>query len=400
MGLDPGYTLTESRLRYFGGTTNHWTGQCHPLDAIDFEERDWLPLSGSPISRVDLAEYYQSARTQIGLPPFNIFDPKLDELPNKTVIDPLLQANFFRPRSNFEPRIFNFNPLNFADTYKEGFARSRKIDVYLNANATSVLSNAFASVATGISASTLTGRTLTFRAKHYVLALGGLETPRLLLSSNSARPAGLGNEYDVVGRYFQEHPFFRFGHIALSNNAACAVPSPAPHYEQLIRIAIPESAQHSNELLNSAFLVSLATPSSVLSIPEAGRTVFRDHQVPGELANKTVNAFLAMDNPLRSLLCSVSGRRTNADVLSVVWGAEQSPNPHSRVTLTDEFDQLGMRKIKLDWQLNELDYANLLATSLWIGREVGRLGVGCQSASKFDPLSACNIGELYTRVDI
>ena len=185
MGLDPGYTLTESRLRYFGGTTNHWTGQCHPLDAIDFEERDWLPLSGWPISRVDLAEYYESARTQIGLPPFNIFDPKLDELPNKTVIDPLLQANFFRPRSNFEPRIFNFNPQNFADTYKEGFARSRKIDVYLNANATSFLSNALASVATGISASTLTGRTLTFRAKHYVLALGGLETPRLLLSGTS-----------------------------------------------------------------------------------------------------------------------------------------------------------------------------------------------------------------------
>jgi len=31
--------LTTSRLRYFGGTTNHWAGGCLPLDPIDFETR-------------------------------------------------------------------------------------------------------------------------------------------------------------------------------------------------------------------------------------------------------------------------------------------------------------------------------------------------------------------------
>ena len=248
--------------------------------------------------------------------------------------------------------------------------------MYLNANATSVLSNPYASKAIGISAATLTGRNLRFRARHYVLALGGLETPRLLLSSNDVRPAGLGNDQDVVGRYFQEHPFFGFGHIALSNNTPCATPDPAPRYEQLIRVAIPESAQRSYELLNSAFLVSLATPNTVLSIPETGRAIFRDRQIPEELRNKTINAFLGMENPLRSLLCSVSGHQANGDVLSVTWGAEQVPNRHCRVALTDERDQLGMRKIKLDWQLSELDHTNLIKTSHWIGREVGRLGIG------------------------
>jgi choline dehydrogenase-like flavoprotein len=376
VGLDPGYTLSDSRLRYFGGSTNHWTGQCHPLDTIDFEERDWLPMSGWPISRKDMAGYYESARTLIGLPPFNIFDSKSKGLPTKTAIDPLLESNFFRSQSSFEPRVFNFSPLNFADAYENGFARSHEIDVYLNANATSVLSNPYASKAIGISAVTLTGRNLKFRARHYVLALGGLETPRLLLSSNDVRPAGLGNDLDIVGRYFQEHPFFGFGHIALSNNAPCATPDPAPRYEQLIRVAIPEAAQRSNELLNSAFLVSLATPSTVLGIPETGRAIFRDRQIPEELRNKTINAFLGMENPLRSLLCSISGHQANGDLLSVTWGAEQVPNRHSRVALTDERDQLGMRKINLDWQFSELDHANLVKTSHWIGREVGRLGIG------------------------
>jgi len=35
VGLE--YPLSESRLRYFGGSTNSWWGNCRPLDTIDFE---------------------------------------------------------------------------------------------------------------------------------------------------------------------------------------------------------------------------------------------------------------------------------------------------------------------------------------------------------------------------
>lgn len=46
--------LTASRLRYFGGTTNHWGGWCLPLDPIDFEPRDDLPYHGWPFPRSHL----------------------------------------------------------------------------------------------------------------------------------------------------------------------------------------------------------------------------------------------------------------------------------------------------------------------------------------------------------
>ena len=45
----PYYPLNSARLRYFGGTTNHWVGWCRPLDAIDFEKRDWIPFTGWPM---------------------------------------------------------------------------------------------------------------------------------------------------------------------------------------------------------------------------------------------------------------------------------------------------------------------------------------------------------------
>src|SRR6266581_3315812 len=42
----PFLDLTICRLRFFGGTTNHWGGWCLPLDEIDFEGRDDLPYHG------------------------------------------------------------------------------------------------------------------------------------------------------------------------------------------------------------------------------------------------------------------------------------------------------------------------------------------------------------------
>ena len=53
--------LDESRLRFFGGSTNHWAGSCRQLDEIDFERRDWVENSGWPISKSDIAPYYERA---------------------------------------------------------------------------------------------------------------------------------------------------------------------------------------------------------------------------------------------------------------------------------------------------------------------------------------------------
>ena len=33
----PYFDLDVCRLRFFGGSTNHWAGRCRPLDALDFE---------------------------------------------------------------------------------------------------------------------------------------------------------------------------------------------------------------------------------------------------------------------------------------------------------------------------------------------------------------------------
>jgi choline dehydrogenase-like flavoprotein len=58
----PYFPLEVTRLRYFGGSTNHWNGACWPLDEIDFQERDWVPYSGWPFSKAHLDPYYERAQ--------------------------------------------------------------------------------------------------------------------------------------------------------------------------------------------------------------------------------------------------------------------------------------------------------------------------------------------------
>ncbi|MCB1914043.1 MAG: hypothetical protein KDG53_19450, partial [Rhodocyclaceae bacterium] len=58
---NPSIALDASRLRYLGGTSNHWAGYCRPLDEADLNPRPWVPHSGWPITRVSLDPYYRRA---------------------------------------------------------------------------------------------------------------------------------------------------------------------------------------------------------------------------------------------------------------------------------------------------------------------------------------------------
>ena len=51
------------------------------------------------------------------------------------------------------------------------------------------------------------------RAKIFIMAAGATENARLMLLSNRVQSNGLGNQYDVVGRYFMDHPLVYAGRL-------------------------------------------------------------------------------------------------------------------------------------------------------------------------------------------
>ena len=61
------FELDTARLRYFGGSSNHWGGMCRGLDSYDFEPHAWHPLSGWPIGKADLDPYRTEVRDILDL---------------------------------------------------------------------------------------------------------------------------------------------------------------------------------------------------------------------------------------------------------------------------------------------------------------------------------------------
>ena len=75
----------------------------------------------------------------------------------------------------------------------------------LRANCTGIQSGADGAAIEYVTVATLTGRRFTVAASAFVLAVGGLETPRLLLASRDVHMDGLGNATDLVGRFYMSH---------------------------------------------------------------------------------------------------------------------------------------------------------------------------------------------------
>jgi len=82
-------------------------------------------------------------------------------------------------------------------------------------NASQLVPNETGKWVKALLARTLNRRALVFHARRFVLCTGAIENARLLLCSDSVVPGGLGNQNDLVGRYFADHAF-RAGRILVT----------------------------------------------------------------------------------------------------------------------------------------------------------------------------------------
>jgi choline dehydrogenase-like flavoprotein len=199
----PYYPLDASRLRYFGGTTNHWAGMCRPLDDIDFAARAWIPYSGWPFGRSHLDPFYARAHLICQLGSFT-YDTGAWETPD-TPRFPLSSDRVMTKITQQSP------PTRFGQVYQDEIVRADNVITYLHANAVEVETADTAQTVTRLRVACLQGPQFWVAARQFILATGAIENARLLLLSNKAQSAGLGNQNDLVGRFFMEHPSFESG---------------------------------------------------------------------------------------------------------------------------------------------------------------------------------------------
>lgn len=363
------YELEDARLRFLGGTTAIWGGRSAELNPIDFTARSWVPHSGWPIDHATLAGYYREARRHLDLPDRHAPKPPLD-----------LDGEELSFHSwQFDQRFDRFAAQNCADLFE-----NPRVTVVTHATVRELVLAASGEAIEALDVVNLRGNQLRVGARHFVLAAGGLENPRILLASRSVAPNGVGNDRDLVGRFFMEHPHARGGRIL----DASAWPLLAAFqrrqgadgamYSHLI--APSPALQKREGLLNSSLTIAARRPAdgrqamAIRAYSSAKHKARPDRK--GRMLWRTLKrvtrAAQNVVDPARPWLA----HRLGMAELAIVVRAEQAPNPHSRVKLGNERDALGMPRIELDWRLNEQDVSSVAGLVRALGRVLAHKKLG------------------------
>src|SRR5262245_33484082 len=177
----PYYPLHEARARYCGGSANFWDidlgdgrfggARLRPLDPVDFEERDWIPYSGWPFDRPRLEPFYERAQAT-----FDIKEP--------SYATDLWDDSGERPRLEFvggavETVIFKFGAQDaFFRRRDEVVRRADNVIVLVYANVVEIETDSSGQVVRAVKVACLQGNRFSVSAKQFILAAGGIETPR------------------------------------------------------------------------------------------------------------------------------------------------------------------------------------------------------------------------------
>ena len=182
------------RARALGGTSRLWGGRCIPLDPIDFVSRDWIPYSGWPIAHSELAAYYPAAM-RVAEAGENTFDPSVVLMNSQAELAPGLDSELIRTTIERFSR-----PTDFWKRFSDELSSSPRVHILPETRLAEIKLQRDGATVRGVVVIDKARRRLEARASNYVLALGGLETTRVLLTSRAVRPAGIGNDFDQLDR--------------------------------------------------------------------------------------------------------------------------------------------------------------------------------------------------------
>lgn len=398
------------RQRRFGGTTTIWGGRCTPYDPIDFEVRDYMPNSGWPIEFSEVSRFYRRANA---LCEAGQFAYRVDEAFS---IAPSPMIAGFSSENFSTDTIERFScPTDFGRRYAHKLRASTSIRVVLHANVTHIQLDPNGQRVVSLRVENQQGKRFAVHACRFVLATGGLEVPRLLLSSRDVQPQGIGNAHDIVGRYYMCHLAGTIGRIKVNGRAANVWHgydlSPEGIYCRRRLALRPETQRrhqlsnfvarlhhpritdpaHQNAVLSLLYLSKFAIPYEYRKrlqddegpalkrwIKHAWNVASRPHEAAGFAWHMLRDRRLA-ERKFPSIIV-----HSRANLFGLEFHVEQHPNAMSRITLTERADVFGMPRIRVDWRYTAEDVDSVSRTLALFGADLSHNDVG---TFEYDPTS-------------
>ncbi|TXI45797.1 GMC family oxidoreductase [Methylophilus sp.] len=388
------------RQRRFGGSTTIWGGRCMPFDPIDFEPREYIPQSGWPISYQDLAPYYQQAN--------KLLEAGVYEYDADKVFDEEQQAAI----KGFKSDILKTNnlerfscPTNVGDRYKQRLVLAKDVEVLLGANCTGIRLNQAGNHVNQLDIASLEGIKASVVAKKVILATGGIETTRLLLASNDICKNGIGNEHDLVGRYYQCHIAGNLGKLTVLG----ATSNVRHGYEvslegiycrrrfaltadtqkkigagnMVARLHFPKIVDPSHKIgvLSGLFLAKNFISYEYGKRLKDGRSsfvIYLKHFAniildPIDTVKFLYHWITKRTLAKRKFPSVILSNKSNQFTFEI--HSEQYPNPNSRITLISDTDIFGMPKVKVDWQYLSEDIESVRRSLKVFVQEINQSGL-------------------------
>jgi choline dehydrogenase-like flavoprotein len=340
--------VNTGRFRAYGGTTTRWGGQILELDPEDFERRAWIPESGWPFAKAELAPFYQRALELEGV------SGAIQEDADVWRALGLAQPSFAAMKPYFsrwcpEP---NFARLHGRALEGEG------ISVWLHANVVEMLLDG--DVVRAVRCRTQTGREASFHAREFVFCMGSIECVRFFLQP---RNGGLPwNASGLLGKHFHDH---------VDANAGVVLPRDRRRFAEVFdnvflggykyhpKLRLDPVEQERDGLLNSAATVTFETDvDEVLGSSKAmAKAMLRGRfgdvkaaEVAGLLRHTPLLAKQTLRYALRHRVYNPSSAMVRLRV-----HCEQPPDSASTITLAEERDSLGLLRTRLDWRISKLE---------------------------------------------
>ncbi len=400
-------TPDEDRHRMVGGTSAKWGGRCIPYDSIDFEARAHVPFSGWPVAREDLLSYYEEAVKWCECGPFEFSAGGA-----MTAAAGEMFSGFKSERVTSDSLERWSPPTHFGKAYRDRLRSQQNLTVLTRAVAIELLTDSSGKSVDKLSVATLAGGQFTISAGTFVLAGGGLEVTRLLLNSKDQGGKCLGDHSNWLGRGYMCHIHGTIAKLILNEGKDVVFGYEADDHGVFCRrrLCVSETAQRELGLLNMYALLD----RPLVSDPEHGDATLsaaylakrllqrhtKDGTRSGNLYVKHVLNILAGSPTLVTHLPKF-GRdrflhkrrmpsllvRPRGNTYYLYFHAEQAPNRDSRVMLSNEVDELQVPRLRINFQITDLDVDSVYRSHALIDEELQASGVGRLEFLSEDPES-------------
>jgi choline dehydrogenase-like flavoprotein len=368
-------------VRALGGTSWTWGGRCVAFDEIDWMRRDFVADARWPIPGDEIRPYYKRATEYLlcGSDSFTV--PYKRELVGGLALDTV-------ERWAHNSRVIL--------EHRETLLRSEHIRLSLNSVVTRLNLSSDGRQVESVSVTTPAG-VRRVKARRIVLAMGGVETTRLLLHTQRDWPEHFGGVDGPLGRYYMGHisgkiASIRFEDPATIDDLNFKLDASGSYYRR--RFVLSPDAQIEHQLLNTAFwpdnppLYDPGHRSGVLSavflalaFPPAGRRLLPEairlaHTGPRpyRLAAHLRNALIGIPRGVRDIYNILIDRfvkkpkkpgfivPNSGGRYALHYHAEQVPQRDSRIMIGDELDQFGIPRAVIDLRFNEQDVQSVIGS--------------------------------------